>query len=204
MGKEGRDGRRASEREAALPGDLRSGPSCPPSAHSSPLRESSATGVCRQGPSLPHDIKTPLLLPFRREGKYGPVEMENFNFPLCSLSLSFLPLSLSFYIGPRAERATQSPEPLLLSGDSFLDDGGTYDDSRKELPSTQAKRTKERKKEGRNFASPPPTFSSTKVESSLWYQLTESERCSDSSPRRRLWSGDPFARSLLFLAAFSA
>ena len=169
------------------------------------LRESSAADVSRQRPSLPpHDIKTPLLLPFRREGKYGPVEMENFNFPLCSLSLSFLPLSLSFYIGPRAERATQSPEPLLLSGDSFLDDGGTYDDSRKELPSTQAKRTKERKKEGRNFASPPPTFSSTKVESSLWYQLTESERCSDSSPRRRLWSGDPFARSLLFLAAFSA
>ena len=53
------------------------------------------------------------------------------------LPRSFLLSSSSFYIGPRAERATQSlPEPLLLSGDSFLDDGGTYAyDSRKELPS---------------------------------------------------------------------
>ena len=90
------------------------------------------------------------------------------------LPRSFLLSSSSFYIGPRAERATQSlPEPLLLSGDSFLDDGGTYAyDSRKELPSRvtppllprpASEKERHGEKEGENFASPSSTFSRTRV-----------------------------------------
>ena len=93
------------------------------------------------------------------------------------LPRSFLLSSSSFYIGPRTERATQSlPEPLLLSGDSFLDDGGTYAyDSRKELPSrvtpppplplstSASEKERHGEKEGENFASPSSTFSRTRV-----------------------------------------
>ena len=110
--------------------------------------------------------------------------------------------SSSFYIGPRAERATQSPEPLLLSGDSFLDDGGTYAyDSRKELPSRvtppllprpASEKERHGEKEGENFASPSSTFSRTRVVG--------------VPGRSQLAWGmrDAATRSFLLLAAFSA
>ena len=112
--------------------------------------------------------------------------------------------SSSFYIGPRAERATQSlPEPLLLSGDSFLDDGGTYAayDSRKELPSrvtppppfplpllqprpVASEKERHGEKEGENFASPPSTFSRTRVPGRS--QLGKREGVRDAATRRIL------------------
>ena len=119
------------------------------------------------------------------------------------LPRSFLLSSSSFYIGPRAERATQSlPEPLLLSGDSFLDDGGTYAayDSRKELPSRvtppllprpASEKERHGEKEGGNFASPSSTFSRTRV-------------VGVPGGRSQLGERDAATRSFLFLAAFSA
>ena len=116
------------------------------------------------------------------------------------LPRSFL-LSSSFYIGPRAERATQSlPEPLLLSGDSFLDDGGTYAyDSRKELPSRvtpppplppllQAKKNDTGRKKERTLRRLPRPFLAPEflAEANLG---RKSERCSDSlvrPPSRRI------------------
>ena len=125
------------------------------------------------------------------------------------LSRSFLLSSSSFYIGPRAERATQSlPEPLLLSGDSFLDDGGTYAayDSRKELPSRvtpppplppfhfcslarwQAKKNDTGRKKERTLRRLPRPFLAPEflAEANLGRR---SERCSDSlvrPPSRRI------------------
>lgn len=135
--------------------DLRSGLSCPPT-----------TGVCRRRPSQPpHDIKTPLLLPFRREGKYGPVEMENFNFPLCSLSPSPLS-SLSFYIGPYPSWARDTVAGAFITLRRLLLrrwrhvrrlwKGVALDSDTAAAASTErkTKRTTERKKVGRNFASP--------------------------------------------------